>query len=208
MLLPIYRLSTAGMLFAALMIGVAPMFLFHTGETAAPWFTLLFALGMVGAAVNFTAGERWRMLRDRVNWNAACVIGVIGTFVWHMLAAPRLHLKWKGDLIEDVITGLATMSLLVACTNDLHTHSRSAVMRCLESRPLLYLGAISYSLYLMHAPILGATDIAIRAIAPSAGISALLYIVGGAAAAIGLTYLFYLAFERPFTSRRSTSSSL
>ncbi len=207
-LLPIYRRSMAGMLFAALAIGVAPMFLFRTGETAAPWFTLLFALGMVGAAVNFTAGEKWEMLRDRVNWNAACVISTLGTIVWHVIAAPRLHLKWKGELIEDAFTGLATMSLLIACTNNLHTKGRSTVVRCLESKPLLFLGAISYSLYLMHAPILGALDIAIRTISPPGEISALLYVAGGAAAAIGLTYLFYLLFEKPFTSRKAASRIL
>jgi peptidoglycan/LPS O-acetylase OafA/YrhL len=204
-LLPIYRLSTAGMLASVLLIGVAPMFLFHTGETAAPWFTLLFALGMVGAAINFTDSGRWRALRERMSWSAACIVATAGVAIWHTLVAPRLHLKWKGDLIEDVITGLATMSLLIACTNNLHTESRSAVVKCLESKPLLFLGAISYSLYLMHAPILGVADIAIRAIAASAAISALMYIVGGAAATVIVTYLFYLVFERPFTTRKANS---
>ena len=207
-LLPIYRRSTSGMLFAALLIGLTPIFLLHTGETAAPWFTVLFGLGMVGAAINFTGTAVWRTLKGQVNWSAVCAVAVVGVSVWHMLVAPRLGLKWKADLIEDVITGIATMSLLVACTNNLHTDNKSTIVRCLESKPLLFLGAISYSLYLMHAPILGTFDIAIRTLAPSAGISALLYVVGGAAAAVGITYLFHLAFERPFTLRGARSRSV
>ena len=201
-LLPVYRVSTGGMLGAALVIGVVPMFLFHTGETAAPWFVLLFGLGMVGAAINFTNGEKWHRLKDGINWSVGCIAAIACVFVWHIIAAPRLHLNWKGELIEDVITGLATMSLLVACTNNLHTNRRSAVVLCLESKPLLFLGSISYSLYLMHAPILGSLDVAIRALGLSDGVSAFLYVAGGAAAAVGVTYLFYLAFERPFTARK------
>jgi peptidoglycan/LPS O-acetylase OafA/YrhL len=134
-----------------------------------------------------------------------------------MLLAPRLNLKWKGELIEDVITGLATMSLLIACTNNLHDNNlhdyklhdyRSMAVRFLDSKPLLFLGTISYSLYLMHVPILGVVDIAIRAIALPPGISAALYVGGGAAASVGFSYLFYLGFERRFTTRSTNSRSV
>lgn len=202
-LLPIYRRSVAGMLAAALVLGVAPMFLFHRGETAYPWFTLLFGIGMVGAAINFTPTAQFRLVKDRVNWGAVCLISTLAVFAWHTLKARHGDMKWKGDLVEDAITAIATMGLLVACTNSLHRHTakRPVVLLALESRPLLFLGAISYSLYLMHSPILGVTDILIRALSPSSAVAATLYLVGGVAVAIGLTYLFYFVFERPFTRK-------
>jgi peptidoglycan/LPS O-acetylase OafA/YrhL len=68
----------------------------------------------------------------------------------------------------------------------------------LQTRPLLFLGTISYSLYLFHVPILGAWDMALRSAGVSGAAAAALYLFGGTALAIGLVYPLYRMFEKPF----------
>ena len=78
--------------------------------------------------------------------------------------------------------------------------SRGAVGRVLSIRPLVFVGAISYSLYLVHWPLLVLAR-------EQAGLGAPLplgYSVALAAASVPLAYLLYRFVETPFRQRRGT----
>ena len=75
-------------------------------------------------------------------------------------------------------------------------------MRFLESRPLVAIGTFSYSLYLVHVPVLSWC----HSLLVSPGLSptsvVLSLIVVGVGASIAVAYVFHLLFERPFLSQR------
>ncbi len=122
-----------------------------TGLT--PQFVPLFAVGMVGAGV-IAAGDRVRRLPW--HWLAA------------LAAAPVLLLMiLKGSVWTvhnyywiDLAIGPAIAMLLAAVT----TGRPAPLVRLLDTRAVRRLGAFSYSLYLIHAPIVVA--ISRRVVAP------------------------------------------
>jgi peptidoglycan/LPS O-acetylase OafA/YrhL len=63
----------------------------------------------------------------------------------------------------------------------------------------IFLGSISYSLYLLHAKLYNFPDMVMRQLATPNNPIYTLTLIGGT---IGLSWMFYLYFERPFVSRR------
>jgi peptidoglycan/LPS O-acetylase OafA/YrhL len=63
----------------------------------------------------------------------------------------------------------------------------------------VFLGSISYSVYLLHSKIYQFPEIAIRQLTTPDNPIYTLTLIGGT---VGLSWLFYLYFERPFISRR------
>ncbi len=202
-LLPLMKKSTAAMLAAAVAISVAPMFLFRTGEDAQPWFTILFSLGMIGASVNFSSAKTWSHIRTKISWGPIFAFFVLSSGCLIGYSSPRSGLSWKFFLIQDTVIGIATMTFLVFATNSVLANQRNALVKVFDSPKILFLGAISYSLYLLHVPIICLVDIAIRSTGIRGNLGALCYLVLCPVAAVGGSYLFYLAFEKPFTVRRS-----
>ena len=95
----------------------------------------------------------------------------------------------------DLPLGLALTALLVAGSRP----GRTAAV--LGFRPLAFIGAFSYSIYLIHVPLLAVTwQYALdplglhgaRALAPM--------LVVGLPLIVGLSYLFFVCCERPFMS--------
>ncbi len=202
--LPLFKKSVSAALVAALAIGLAPMFFLHRGEGASPWFGVLFCFGMIGASVCHAGSERWRRFRSGsvyALWGASALAAVVLSAGWHLFRARHQTLLWKGELVEDVLVGMAVMCAIVWCTLSVQNGAPNLLVRLLQSRPLLFLGTISYSLYLFHVPLLGAWDMGIRALGLSGVPAALLYLFGGTAISIGLTYPLYRAFEKPFLTR-------
>ena len=81
---------------------------------------------------------------------------------------------------------------------------RSGLARILGSTPLRFLGKFSYSLYLIHGPLVAL--LITYWIAPRFGSPLLTYAVTAALVApivIAASYVFFLLFERPFLSIRS-----
>ena len=101
----------------------------------------------------------------------------------------------------DPIFGLAAMSLIIHCVK---TRFRSGAgsndyfLMILRSKGAVALGAFSYSLYLIHYPLLELASLGYRAFALSPGWQIALSFGVCVPAITGLAYLFHVAFERPF----------
>lgn len=125
------------------------------------------------------------------------------------------HSSWpEAVAFKDVLIGISTACLLVACTRALTRHHEtatdqpsetqghgSAALCLMESRPAVLLGTFSYSLYLVHAPVLALCQSALRPLALSPTVDLILMLLIGVPVALLVSYLFHLAFERPFLSR-------
>jgi peptidoglycan/LPS O-acetylase OafA/YrhL len=188
----------------AFVIGMAPHFLLHKRlDPVAPWYLGLFALGMAGALVSFSPQPAWRRLQADLPWawfaGTLTVILVIG-----FLLKPAWLPAYPYYITEPLV-GIAAVCGLIHYTRLIvtETGAGSPLLRLLESRWLVRMGLFSYSIYLMHSPLLDAPVNLLRGSAwsPYAKFLALwllvlpLVLVG--------CYLFHLVFELPFMPRRS-----
>ncbi len=212
-LLPIWRrCGTIVTVIAGYIIGVAPHFLFHGRyDSAAPWLVGLFAMGMAGAAICFSQRPLETALRNKVPWGWLAAGGAIA-----MLLIAYLFDTTKYFQLMEMFEGLPAVSLLVCFTKFRLFHSDTGrpvpfLLRILESPAAVKLGAMSYSLYLIHvlvsellANALGRTNISpVGFMLVSFPLDAVL--------AVGLAYVFHVLIERRFmpgyTSSNKTQSA-
>ncbi len=172
---------------------------------ACPWYLGLFALGMAAAhrsthAAQAPAGGRvWP-------WGAAAL-------AWGGAALAFAVLERKSGVLDgahipqrvflDFFFGFATACLIVMLANATHPASqrRNPLLHVLESRPLMWLGSFSYTLYLVNDPLLAWMSIAMKD-AGVADITRYCVTMGaGVPAVLGMSYLMYLAVERRFLNR-------
>jgi peptidoglycan/LPS O-acetylase OafA/YrhL len=153
-----------------------------------PSYLFVFALGMYGAELATKPRKRSILALGGFSAMAAMVL----------ILFPRFRCLM--DL--DIPVGICSMCILVICSQ------WKTVMRIPSWRPLVKLGAFSYSLYLFHFPI---QQILWKYLLPRMGMGqTATFAIGatlGTALVLALTYTFYLLFERPFSrSPRSAPS--
>jgi peptidoglycan/LPS O-acetylase OafA/YrhL len=159
-----------------------------------PDLAALFALGILTAGV-VGAGRARRVWPWP--WLAlAAAAPVLATIWWRGSVWTLGHLLWV-----DLALGPAIACLLAALAGG----RPAALVRLLEARPVRRLGLSSYSLYLIHGPIVIVVYDRLVAGRVAQGVPAFLVTV---AIAVPVTILFARAFaavfEAPFLRRRST----
>lgn len=156
-----------------------------------PWYLPMFVAGMVAAHLAYRPSLRIG-IRPLLGWVMFFVgVWIVGFYATH--GDPLAH--------GDAGIAVAVSSLCYALT----TSQQGRIINLISRRPLVALGGFSYSLYLMHHPILqilyGTRPASIQGEWP---ICEYLLGVGLPAVLIG-TWIFSLIFERPFMPRRVAS---
>ena len=148
--------------------------------------------------------------------NARFLNAAAGVLAAGLVVLATVQPSWFGDFywLGDLYVGLFAALLILACASPSQPNRLGAVVRGLESRPMMTLGAFSYSLYLVHFPVL----IKLQDILHKHGASHLAQFAGllcvGVPLCLVLAYLFHLAFERPFmpghpkTERQAEAAAL
>lgn len=162
-------------------------------------FLALFGLGMFGAVVAFTPNLPWRHLRERFAWKttaALCTLMVIILCQWW--GWWKIYMTTDRGAYIDLIVGIAAMYIMISVSNS----PFGRMGRFLALRPLTFLGTISYSLYLIHAPLLQVVwQYLIHPLAFSNFATFLLVATIGGGIIVGLSWLFFLSCERPFMNK-------
>lgn len=198
LLLPIWRrFGLAATVAAAFAVGLAPHFLsapVGRFDKACPWYLGLFALGMAGALLSARRDLRLEALAGRIPWGvltAACAAAVLVGRLRHP-GADSEAANWY----VDILCGLFAAVLLVWCSR--RAQAGFWLTDTLQSRPAMALGAMSYSIYLIHMPLeqiivltLCSHHLPFRLLVPGTFLLAV-------PAVLGVCYLFHLLFERPF----------
>jgi len=134
----------------ALVLGFVLRFVFQDTRLtrAHPQFLGMFALGMLAAYIARSSEPRFVRLRERGPWTALATLSlclIVGaTLYWGIgLSESRFH--WF-----DLPVGIMAASALTAASRG----HRSLINRVFSWPPLVTLGTFSYSLYLIHAPLL------------------------------------------------------
>ena len=161
----------------------------------------LFSLGMLAAGLSTSGDGALAALRARAPWRTLTLLLPPIAMVSTKNYAHVGHLPWQ---IEDLLVGTAAASLLVALSPGGNSDPWRRVREVLASRPLVFVGTISFSLYLLHAPLLEVIWVyAVNPLNLSAIRAFLLLVTGGTVVITAASYLFFLAFERPFIMRRN-----
>ena len=184
---------------------IATYFVGTVGPAFFPGLTLyfvgLFAVGMAGAWLATSDGAAWARARSRVPWSVLAV-GFAGcAAVFGYVAGESV------DALTPFIElplALFVVCLLVAASRS----GQSARLRaCLGFRPLAFVGMFSYSLYLIHAPLLQAQwQYALRPLQLGPGLTFTLLALIGVPLVLVAAYIFYRTCERPFMSRRARAA--
>jgi peptidoglycan/LPS O-acetylase OafA/YrhL len=162
-----------------------------------PQLAPLFAMGLLAAGV-LAAGERVR----RLPWHWLAALAAVPPLLLIVLTGTVWtvhHYFWV-----DLAVGPAIALLLAAVA----THRPAPLVKLLASEPLQRLGSFSYSLYLVHLPIVVA--VSRRVVAPhvAAGLPAFLVTVAlGVPLSLATARLFAAIFETPFQRRRGRIAS-
>jgi peptidoglycan/LPS O-acetylase OafA/YrhL len=166
-----------------------------------PWacfhFIDLFAMGMAGAVVAYGPNrEQWA----RVPWGILA-LAFIPCAIWAM---PRVNLSLNYLILSDVFVGLAVLMAILHCARNTSQAGarRTWLVRLLESRPAVQVGIFSYSLYLIHAPVLGLVGLVAHRFHAHVVPYLLLEFFVAYPLAFVVGWGFHLAFERPFLVRR------
>ena len=160
-----------------------------------PWRIDEFVAGMAGAAIAVRGGLATR-LHAWLTWAAALslvagawIIGARDPAWWQPGALPFVRAAWIDVTVAALLIGLSG--------------STSAVARLFACRTMVWLGTISYSIYLWHVPTLELTRGAIRRHLPA--VSVAWAIAATVAVIVVISALSYYAVERPFHSPSRTA---
>ena len=169
----------------------------HNFTFAAPQFLFLFGVGMFAATVSFPGSSRWlASLRDRMPWVwPATALWLVYLVLW--LREPTFH--HFASLPSATLVAGAIFCTLIHCTRG--AQQRQAphrLLRFFEWEPLVVLGTFSYSLYLVHHPVLGMFTLALHRWQIPGGPAVALELFVAVPLAAALAYGFHLLFERPF----------
>lgn len=148
MLLMLRRAGAAAMVGAVTLVVVAVGVLApHVSAVQAlmrltPQFALLFAVGLAAAGI-LRASDRVR----RWPWQWFALAGAVPVLVWLVLSGT---VRFAGELFWVDLACAPAIALLLAAVA---TGRPRPLRRLLDTRPVRSLGTFSYSLYLIHAPI-------------------------------------------------------
>ncbi len=209
-LLPIWRrLGDIATLAAAAAIGILPHFLVgHAFEEACPWFLTLFAFGMAAASVGFTRSRRLEAARRLIPWDI-CSAVLFSLWLAVAIFDRPILLDWDWIWVLDLILGAAVTCLVVGCTAHLTDRSDEPApltLRLIGARPAVAVGIFSYSLYLMHAPVIALLNDLLVALGLGGRTLLAAMLTLGLPVSLALTYAFHLVFERRFMPGQSQSA--
>jgi peptidoglycan/LPS O-acetylase OafA/YrhL len=179
------RLGTAAVLGGTYIVGLALGDLLDktSFEGLVPIYVFYFALGMFAAEV--ICGERTKLYV----WVGACA-----AVVFLALSLNPILLK---TLWAHLLVAICGMCALIVCAQ----WPGNPLARLCAWRPVAWVGSFSYSLYLVHFPVqqLIWQDL-VRPLGLSREATFAIMVTLGTAAIILFAYVFYLVFERPFTT--------
>ncbi len=153
-----------------------------------------FIFGMFGATIAYTAAPQWIAWRDRTSWLA---VASLALFAAGLLGAVGARVYGITIYLEPLV-GVGTVALILQAMRP----GPNLVRSVLDWKPAIVLGGYSYSLYLIHAPLIQVLwQYGIAPLHRSPAVSFLLLLVFGTPLIVAAAWLFSRVGERPFLNR-------
>jgi peptidoglycan/LPS O-acetylase OafA/YrhL len=194
LLLPIWRY--AGILAAVLVSFLLSVAFRYLGfGFARPDFLFLFGVGMFAAVISFPGPSAWLLfLRDRLPWGWLMIV------LWlAYLAAMIVDAEPRHALGVAVLVGAAMLCTLASCTNASRDRQGSNLaLQVCELDACVVVGTFSYSLYLVHAPVLSLFTLGLHHWHVRGWWAPAIEALIAVPVATAFAYGFHLVAERPF----------
>ena len=158
-----------------------------------PWFFGLFALGMAGAVIAFSPTAFWQRVREALPWRPLAWFGGVLALLSLVVGESYLGLP---TYLNETLLGLGACLGLVHYTLREKAGRPSRLLEVLRHPKIVLLGTFSYSLYLIHSPLLGLFNLLTLELPLSSDMRLLLMILVALPLAVGASYLFYRVVER------------
>lgn len=160
-----------------------------------PWYLGLFGIGMAAAIVAFDTNGAAEKLK-RAASNGWIVSGLVLLVVAILAASKPLRLSLT---FTEVMVGLAVSAVIVHYTLKEHAmQDRPLLLRFLNGKVAVGLGAFSYSIYLIHSPILAAINLYTLNLQMTDNVRLLFMLLVAVPVSVLIAYVFYLLVERRF----------
>ncbi|MCV2394179.1 acyltransferase [Actinotalea sp. M2MS4P-6] len=161
----------------------------HRYDYAHPWLIGLFALGMLAAQAS--VDRRWSLRwLPAVLWVSGIVLAVVFLVWWDW---------WhRRAWASETAFGLLAAGVLVLLGRRAVAGEQTRTLRFLNWRPVALLGLISYSVYLLHSPLLGGLNLVTLGWGLPTWAQYTFLTVVGVPAALALCAGFYWLVERRF----------
>ncbi|SDG09487.1 acyltransferase family protein [Chitinophaga filiformis] len=160
-----------------------------------PWYLGLFGIGMAAAIVAFdTKGTTEKV--KRLFSNGWIVSGLVALVIAILAVSKPLSLSLT---FTEVMVGLAVSAVIVYYTLKEHAmQGRPLLLRFLNGKVAVGLGAFSYSIYLIHSPILAAINLYTLNLQMTDNMRLLFMLLVAVPVSVLLAHVFYLLVERRF----------
>jgi len=164
-------------------------------------YIILFALGMLAAHISFST--QTFIIRSIVPWLLlSFLLLVISRVLLNFPYFTPLHYSF---LLDDVLFGCVSFCFLIGVC---HEKGRF-LQKVLSYKPLVFTGNFAYSIYLIHAPLIQVIwQYVIHPFNLTQLCAYYTLIIVGLPTIIGISYLFYLAFERPFLNNKNRPKTI
>ena len=168
--------------------------------TASPLFLGAFALGMLGAGITYGDHALLVTWRQRIPWPWL----TLGLALAFYLPEVVFHKFLLGAALAQVLFAALSVSLIILAARP----GVNPLNRALSWKPLVAVGLFSYSLYLIHAPVLQVIwqyGLLAHHLEPTTLFFVLSLI--GLPLIIAAAYVFSLGCERPFLSSQAKKAA-
>ncbi|HZC05307.1 MAG TPA: acyltransferase [Ktedonobacterales bacterium] len=165
----------------------------YAGYAFVPQYFGLFAIGMCAASAYTTQTPRWLRLRDWYVWELVALVCFV-------VLAVTIN-SWPIYAL-DLLAATGTVGLLFAASRP---GPRNPVRAALDGRPLVWVGGFSYSVYLIHAPLIQLLwQYGLRPLGFGLGMlpTYLALVVTGVPLILAASWGFWYVCERPFLNSR------
>lgn len=187
---------------ASFAISILLVVVFRPLMEAHPWYLGLFALGMAGAALMFDpffqSSRIKAFLSSKAFFNSASLVFVLGMTV--------LVFRDPNQILSETFVGVYISILLMRMSllelDNVPSAGKPFILRALQSRFAVFLGLFSYSIYLIHSPVLGLINLLTLGIPMNIAVRALFMMTLALPAAVAISYLFYILVEKKFALSR------
>lgn len=198
-LLPLWRrVGPAQTVVLSIAAGLIVHHLLPAVDSAHYWFVGVFALGMLAAHL-YVRGPRLPWLP------AAGKVLCVGTVLAYVAQRDRIAANTP---VSEIVVGAVSGLLLVALGEEARSQSPGLLLRVLQSRRLVSIGLFSYSIYLVHAPLLAVGGMALLHTSIGTAGRAVLMLTVVAPLSVAAAYPFHRLVERRFMTTHQEQSSL
>jgi len=170
------------------------------GAFVHPWFVALFAAGMWAAQLTLSSTPPRLVGLCAILLAASLPFVTVGAKVFSLPTLPFV----------EIISGLATAAALVWVGRRAIAGESNPLVKPFQSRPMMFVGLISYSIYLFHSPVLGLLNLLTLPLHLPTVMQYLMLTFIGIPIALGVSWGMFWLVERHFlnTHQRRAEAEL